>query len=70
MAEAIAACTWNAAWCGHNEGRRGEIAPGRDADLVVLDQAPFAVHPGALADVGVDLTLCGGRVTHSSGHLD
>ena len=70
VAEAIAACPLNAAWCGHNEGRRGEIAPGRDADLVVLDRDPFAVHPGDLAEIGVDLTLCGGRVTHSSGRLD
>ena len=69
VAEAFGACTWNGAWNGRNEGRRGEIAPGRDADLVVLDQDPFAVSPEDLADVGVAMTVCAGRVVYDPNGL-
>ena len=66
VAEAIGTYTWNGAWNGHNEKRRGEILPGRDADLVVLEQDPFMVPASDLADIGIAMTLCGGRVTHAS----
>ena len=65
VAEAIGTYTWNGAWNGHNERRRGEIAPGRDADLVVLERDPFLAPARELADIGVAMTLCGGRVTHA-----
>ena len=67
IAEAIGTYTWSAAWNGHNEKRRGEIAQGRDADIVVLDEDPFTVNPGDLADIGVAMTVCGGCITHISG---
>ena len=63
VAEAIGTYTWNGAWNGHNERRRGEIAPGRDADLVVLERDPFLAPARELADIGVAMTLCGGRIT-------
>lgn len=66
VAEAIGTYTWNGAWNGHNEKRRGEILPGRDADLVILEQDPFMVPASDLADIGIAMTLCGGRVTHAS----
>lgn len=65
VAEAIGTYTWNGAWNGHNERRRGEIAPGRDADLVVLERDPFLAPARELVDIGVAMTLCGGRVTHA-----
>lgn len=69
VAEAVGTYTWNGAWNGHNERRRGEIAPGRDADLVVLDRDPFLVPAQELSDIGVAMTLCGGRVTHAAPEL-
>lgn len=69
VAEAIGTYTWNGAWNGHNERRRGEIAPGRDADLVVLEQDPFLIPARELGSIGVAMTLCGGRITHASQDL-
>ncbi|MBR1672218.1 MAG: amidohydrolase family protein [Fretibacterium sp.] len=79
IAEALEAYTWNGAWNGRNERRRGEIAPGRDADLVVLERDPFSIQPEALTDLSaprrgwlnkVALTVCAGCVTYDSGELN
>ena len=64
VAEAFALYTWDNAWHGYNEKRRGEIVPGRDADLVVLDEDPFLTPPSDLWKIGVAMTICGGRVTY------
>ncbi|GHS98322.1 amidohydrolase [Synergistales bacterium] len=69
VAEAIYIYTQACAWQGHAERRRGEIAPGRFADLVVLEQDPFLVSPSEIWKIGVDMTLCGGRITHQSDNL-
>lgn len=69
VAEAIGTYTWGGAWNGHNERRRGEIAPGRDADLAVLDRDPFLAPAGELAEIGIAMTLCGGRITHTTREL-
>ena len=69
VAEAIGTFTWNAAWNGRNERRRGELAPGRDADLVVLDRDPFSAAPEELSGIEVVLTVCGGCVTYDAGKL-
>ncbi|MCF8063783.1 MAG: amidohydrolase [Desulfarculaceae bacterium] len=41
---------------------RGAIAPGVLADLVVLDQDPFAVPADAIQDIKVEKTIIGGEV--------
>jgi predicted amidohydrolase YtcJ len=64
VAEAFSLYTWGNAWHGSNEKRRGEIAPGRDADLVVLDEDPFLTPESDLWKIGVAMTICGGRVTY------
>jgi predicted amidohydrolase YtcJ len=64
VAEAISLYTWGNAWHGGNEKRRGEIAPGRDADLAVLEQDPFLIPPSDLWRMGVAMTFCGGRITY------
>jgi predicted amidohydrolase YtcJ len=66
VAEAIALYTWNGAWQTGGERRRGEILPGLDADLVVLEEDPFRVPPDDLWKIGVAMTLCGGQVTFRS----
>jgi len=46
------------------DGRQGRIAAGCLADVVVTDQDPYEIAPDDLLDVGIDLTLVGGRVVH------
>jgi predicted amidohydrolase YtcJ len=69
IGEAIAMYTWADAWQSGNEQRRGEIAEGRDADLVILDDDPFLVPRSDIWAIGVAMTICGGRVTHASSSL-
>jgi predicted amidohydrolase YtcJ len=64
VAEAISLYTWGTAWHGGNEKRRGEIAPGREADLAVLEQDPFLIPAADLWRIGVAMTFCGGRITY------
>ncbi|MDR1649680.1 MAG: amidohydrolase family protein, partial [Synergistaceae bacterium] len=69
VAEALSLYTWGNAWHGGNERRRGEISPGQDADLVVLEQDPFLVRAPDIWKIGVAMTLCGGRTTHRADDL-
>ena len=69
VAEAFSLYTWGNAWLGGNEKRRGEILPGRDADLTILDEDPFLVPTAELWKIGVAMTLCGGRVTYRSKNI-
>jgi len=50
-------------FCEHD---RGSITVGKLADLVVLDQDPFAVDPAKLADIGVLETWVGGERRYSA----
>lgn len=64
-AEALAACTVNAAFVLGRAARKGRLAPGCDADIVLLDAPDWrhlAYHLGG--DI-VDTVLIGGRVAHS-----
>ena len=70
VAEALSLYTWSNAWHGSNEKRRGEIVPGRDADLVVLDEDPFLTPVSNLWKIGVAMTICGGCVTYRSDDID
>ncbi|GLW99341.1 amidohydrolase family protein [Microtetraspora sp. NBRC 16547] len=51
------------------ENEKGTIAPGRLADLVVLDADPFSVRPEEVASITVDRTIVGGRAVTFS-HRD
>jgi predicted amidohydrolase YtcJ len=66
VGEAISLYTWGNAWLGGGEKRRGEIAPGRDADLVVLEEDPFLVPVADIWKISVSMTFCGGRITYKS----
>jgi hypothetical protein len=43
----------------------GTLAPGKLADLIVLDRDIFACDPMAIAETQVEMTMIGGRVVHS-----
>jgi predicted amidohydrolase YtcJ len=60
----LAAYTRETALLMHQEDRTGRIAPGLDADLVVLERDLHAIPPEAIGEVPVTLTLFRGRVVH------
>lgn len=62
--DALAAYTRGAAFAAFDEERLGSIAPGKLADLLVLDRDPLDIPPEEIGAVEVDLTLLGGRVVH------
>ena len=60
VAEAVWAYTVGAAYAGSTESSQGSITPGKLADLVVLSQDIFTVHPMAILETDVEATLFGG----------
>lgn len=62
--EALRAYTVGAAYAAFRDDELGTIAPGRLADLVVLDRDLFEIDPAEIRDVRVDLTVAGGRVVY------
>jgi predicted amidohydrolase YtcJ len=57
----IRAYTVNGAWLSHDERIRGVLAPGRAADLIVLDRDIFAVPVQEISEARVLWTLLDGR---------
>ncbi len=57
----VAAYTVNGAWLSGEEDDRGRLAPGRLADLIVLDRDPFDVPASDIHGLRVLLTLFEGR---------
>ncbi len=66
LATALAAYTAHNAWAAGEEAEKGTLAPGKLADLAVLDRDPFAIPPDELKDVKVLLTVVGGQVVYSA----
>ena len=69
VAEALSVYTWSASWNGGAESRRGELAVGNDADIVVLEQDPFLVRPEEISAVDVAMTFCAGCAVYDSGAI-
>src|SRR6266568_2872275 len=67
LAEAIEAYTAGSAYAEFQEKDKGSLAPGKLADLVILNQDVFAVPPAAIKDVVVETTIVGGRVVYRKG---
>jgi predicted amidohydrolase YtcJ len=66
-AEALEAYTVGSAAAEGMEQKKGTLAPGMLADLVVLSADPTAVAPEKIAEVEVLLTMVGGRVVYRRG---
>ena len=62
--EALKAVTVHAAWQYALEGERGSLAPGKTADLVLLDRDPTAVEPMAIRDIRVLETIREGETLY------
>lgn len=59
--EALHGFTTGAAYAGLMEDRQGQLKSGFLADLIVLDQDPYAVEPDALLEIDVLATMVGGE---------
>lgn len=64
LAQAIRANTLGGAYQLRMEDRIGTIAPGKLADLIVLEQDLFNVDPHAIAATRIALTMMNGRFTY------
>jgi hypothetical protein len=62
--QALRALTVGGAWVTRTEREAGVLAPGRRADLAVLDGDPLALPLEALPEIRVRLTMVGGEVVH------
>jgi predicted amidohydrolase YtcJ len=62
--DALRALTQGGAWLAFAERERGVLAPGRLADLAVLDRDPLTAPRAALDEMRCLLTMVGGRVIH------
>jgi predicted amidohydrolase YtcJ len=63
LADAVHAYTAGSAAAERAQGRRGVLAAGMDADLVVLSPDPFDRPAEALLETRVALTMVGGRIS-------
>lgn len=64
LEESLQAYTMGSAYAQFAEKERGSLAPGKLADVVVLDADLFAIPPEKILDVGVATTLVGGRAVY------
>jgi len=63
VTEALRAYTIGAAYAGFDEDRFGTVEPGKRADLVALDQSPWA-NPTAIRDIAVAMTVVDGEIVY------
>ena len=61
LAEALRAFTLGPAYAARFENESGILAAGRVADLIILDEDPFALAPDALRAIKPRATMVGGR---------
>ncbi|MCT1810992.1 amidohydrolase [Micrococcus luteus] len=62
--EALRAYTVGSAAATGWAGRKGQVAAGQLADLVVLEEDPLRVEPDDLADIPISSTWVGGAITY------
>lgn len=65
-ATALRLHTEGGAYAAADEHLKGSIAPGQLADLVMLDGDPLTAEPAALGEIGVVMTIVGGRVVYEA----
>jgi predicted amidohydrolase YtcJ len=59
--------TENVTWFSNEEGRKGRIAVGQFADLIVPDRDYFSCADDEIADTTSELTIVGGKVVYGAG---
>jgi predicted amidohydrolase YtcJ len=66
LMESLHAYTAGGAWAAHHDGITGRLEPGLAADLVLIDDDVETAPVSDLGAMGIALTICGGRITHSA----
>lgn len=59
--EALRMCTYNGAWTSFDEKERGSLEPGKIADMVVLNQNPYAMPKEELSKLKVEQLYLQGK---------
>jgi len=59
--------TENVTWFSNEEGKKGRIAVGQFADLMVPDRDYFVCAEDEIADITSDLTMVGGKIVYGAG---
>jgi predicted amidohydrolase YtcJ len=67
MAQAIELYTLGSAYAEFAETRKGSIAPGKLADLVMLSRDLFTIPPGEILGTKPVMTIVGGKVVYEAG---
>ena len=67
LMETLHAYTAGGAWAAHRDHVTGTLRPGLAADLVMLGGDIEATDPHRISELGVSLTICGGRIIHAPG---
>lgn len=62
--EALRAYTATAAYASFDEKRKGSLAAGKLADLVMIDRDLFTIPPAEIRDAKVAMTIVGGKIVH------
>jgi hypothetical protein len=58
--------TENVTWFSNEEGKKGRIAVGQFADLVVPDRDYFSCAEAEIADITSELTIVGGKIVYGA----
>ncbi|NKJ23390.1 amidohydrolase [Dyella sp. SG609] len=56
-------------WFSNEEGKKGHIAAGQLADLIVPDRDFFACAESEIADITSELTMVGGKIVYGAGRF-
>jgi predicted amidohydrolase YtcJ len=64
LRRALDAYTSGSAWASFDENRKGTLAPGMLADIVVLSTDVFALPPSRLLDAHVTMTIFDGQIVY------
>ncbi len=62
--QAVSAMTHNGAYASFSERVKGTLAPGKLADIAVLDRDIFCATPEEILETTVDLTILDGHIVH------
>jgi hypothetical protein len=65
LEEAFRMYTLYAAYAAGEERLKGQLAPGRLADLVVLERDPWETPPDQISRIGIHMTIVGGKVVYA-----
>ena len=67
LMETLSSYTRDNAWVEFNEDRKGKLAKGMMADVVIMSHDLATLPPARITDAFAKVTICGGRVTHEAG---